>query len=147
MAYPEDPTTLLEITGISIPPYSSRGITQTLAPIASASNLRRTINGELIDVGSTLFRKYASTITCTDQQHPALNGVWPGQTVTVKCVTELCYLTSGGSPDRDVVTGSSRVEGAYTFYRPELTMLVVSYDINTDEYGASAGWTLALEEV
>jgi hypothetical protein len=147
MAYPESPTTLLAISGINIPPYSARGITQTLAPIASAASLRRTINGSLVDLSASQFRKYASTISCTDQQHPALNGVWPGLQVTVDCVCELSYLTSGGSADRTVVPSTSRVEGAYTFYRPRLTMRVMAYDIQTDEYGASVGWSLQLEEV
>lgn len=147
MAYPDDPTTLLAISGINIPPYSARGIRQTLTPISGAANLRRTINGTLVDLSASQFRKYASTISCTDQQHPALNGVWPGLQVTVDCVCELSYLTSGGSADRTVVPGSSRTEGAYTFYRPRLTMRVLAYDIQTDEWGASVGWTLQLEEV
>lgn len=146
MAYPEDPTTLLAISGINVPPYSSRGISQTLTPISSAANLRRSVNGALVDLSATQFRKYASTISCTDQQHPALNGVWPGLQVTVDCVTELSYLTSGGSADRTVVSGSSRTEGAYTFYRPRLTMRVLSYEVTTDEWGASVGWSLSLEE-
>lgn len=147
MAYPDDPTTLLSISGINIPPYSARGISQTLAPIAGAANLRRTVNGTLVDLSASQFRKYASTISCTDQQHPALNGVWPGVQVTVDCICELSYLTSGGSADRTVVPGSSRTEGLYTFYRPRLIMRVLSYDIQTDEWGAAVGWSLELEEV
>jgi hypothetical protein len=146
MAYPESPTTLLAISGIYIPPYSSRGIRQTLSPIAAAAVMRRTINGELKDVSDSAFRKYASSISCRDQQHPAINGVWPGQQVVVDCVCELAYHTATGSTDRTAVPSSSRVEGDFTFYRPRLTMRVNSFSIDTDEYGAQIGWTLDLEE-
>lgn len=138
--------TNLSITGLSISPYSARGLTQTLEPIAAASQLRRTVNGALVDVSASQLRKYRSTISCSDANAPALDGVWPGQSVTVNCAVELSYLTSGGSPARPVVSGSSRTEGSYTFYRPQLTMRVVSHSVQFDEYGATTGWTLELEE-
>lgn len=140
-------STLLVISGIAIPPYSARALSQTLFPIAAASQMRRTINGALVDISSSLFRKYGSVISCTDQQHPALNGIWPGLQVTVDCISELSYTTSGGSADRVVVSGSSRTSGTFTFYRPRLTMRVMNYDVNFDEWGASVSWSLSLEEV
>jgi hypothetical protein len=139
--------TLLEITGIDVPPYASRGLTQTLEPVDQAKQTRRTVNGRLKDISAAQFQKYKSTISCTDQQSPGLDGVWPGLAVTVLCVEELSYKTSSGSPERPVVSGSSRTEGDYTFYRPELEMRVVSYSMQTDEYGASVGWQLDLEEI
>lgn len=139
--------TLLSISGIDVPPYASRGLTQTLEPIDQAKQTRRTVNGTLKDISAAQFQKYKSTITCTDQQSPGLDGVWPGQQVTVDCVSELSYLTSGGSPERSVVSGSSRTDGNWTFYRPQLVMRVISYSIQTDEYGAAVGWQLDLEEV
>jgi hypothetical protein len=109
--------TLLEINGIDIPPYASRGLTQTLEPIDQAKQTRRTVNGVLKDISAIQFQKYKSSITCTDQQSPGLDGVWPGLVVVVDCVAELSYKT-GGSPDRSIVTDSSRVDGDWTFYRP-----------------------------
>lgn len=141
-------TTLLVITGIDIPPFSARGLTQTLAPIDSATSLRRTVNGELLDLSAPEFRKYASEITCRDQQTPAIDGVWPGAEVTVDCVAELAYLSdTDAEPQRESVDYSERTDGDYTFYRPRLTMRVVSLSIEKDEYGAETGWTLRLEEV
>ena len=137
----------LTLSGIGVPPYSVRGATQTLQPIDAAQQLRRTINGALVDISRAEFRKYRSTITCTDQQPPAVDGVWPGQIVTVGCISELSYKTAGGVAARAVVSGSSRTEGDYTFYRPQLTMRVVSFSQDTDEYGASVAWSLELEEV
>lgn len=140
--------TLLVLSGMGVPPWSARGLTQSLTPIAASASLRRTVNGALVDLAATQFRKYASTIQCTDQQAPALEGIWPGTELVVDCVAELCYPTLGVSsagPDREVV--SSRVEGDFTFYRPRLTMRVVNFSAEQDEYGATNAWRLDLEEV
>jgi hypothetical protein len=138
---------VLTLSGIGVPPYSARGTSQTLEPIGSSQQLRRTINGELIDISRAEFRKYRSTISCVDQQPPAVDGVWPGQVLMVGCISELSYRTAGGAPARPVVAGSSRTEGDYTSYRPSLTMRVVSFNQDTDEYGAEVSWSLQLEEV
>jgi hypothetical protein len=90
--------------------YAARGITQTLDPIEAATSLRRTVNGALVSIASTQFKKYRSVISC-------------------------------------VVSGSSRTEGSWTYYRPELTMRVVRLTTSTNEWGAVVGWTLELEEV
>lgn len=140
-------TTLLSISGMGVPPYSARGLQQTLEHIAAAASMRRTINGDLKDLSAPQFRKYASTITCSDQQVPALDGIFPGHVVDVECVARLSYATSGGSPNRPVVPDSEHVEGLFTFYRPRLTMRVMSYSEQEDEYGAVVSWTLTLEEV
>ena len=138
---------VLTLSGIGVSPYSARGASQTLEPIGSSQQLRRTINGELIDISRAEFRKYRSTISCVDQQPPAVDGVWPGQVLMVGCISELSYRTAGGAPARPVVAGSSRTEGDYTSYRPRLTMRVVSFSQDTDEYGAEVSWSLQLEEV
>lgn len=139
--------TLLVISGAGVQPYSARGLSQTLDPIGQATNARRTVNGALKDLSFDGFRKFKSTISCNDQTAPAFDGVWPGQTITVDCVKELCYKTAGGSPSRTVVSGSSRVEGDYTFYRPQITFMVMAYSASEEEYTASAPWSLTLEEV
>lgn len=133
----------LVIAGIGLPAASIRGVTQTLEPIGAAAQLMRTVNGQLIDVSAAAFRKYASTIRCADQAPPALDGIWPGQQVMVDCVAELVYA-EGGSPERTVA--SSRTDDGFVFYRPRLTMRVLSLEIDRDEWGAAVGWTLTLEE-
>jgi hypothetical protein len=138
--------TLLVISGNGVSPFSARGLSQTLEPIQGAGNLRRTLNGSLRDLSEPQFQKYHSTISCTDQNVPALDGVWPGEQLTIDCVAELSYKTVGGSPGRTVVPGSSRVEGAYTIYRPRLVVRVVNYNENQDEWGATVGWNLEVEE-
>lgn len=139
--------TLLVLTGIGVAPYSARGLEQTLQPISGAGQLRRTINGALTNLSETQLRKFSSTITGSDQLSPVTNDIWPGTPVTVDCIAELCYPTLGGSPARPVVSGSSRVEGAMTYYRPQLSMMVVNWQLREDEWGRQVGWSLELEEV
>jgi hypothetical protein len=139
--------TLLTLSGIGVPPYSARGLTQTLEPIDASAQLKRTVNGALVDLSYEPFRKYKSTISCQDQEPPAVDGVWPGQFVTVECVAELCFVTAGGSPAKLPVEGSERTAGAFTFYRPILTMRVTGFSVSRDEYGSAVSWQLQLEEV
>lgn len=136
--------TNLVISGVGVAPYSARGLKQSLAPIQQATVLMRTVNGILDDLGDDAFKKFASTITGRDQLAPP--HVWPGLQIDVSCIAELCYLTASGTPEREVVAGSSRVEGDYTYYRPKITFRVVSLDPSWDEYDADVSWTLSLEE-
>jgi hypothetical protein len=137
--------TLLALFGIGVPPYSARGLTQTLEPIGQASNVARTVNGDLIDLSVSSFRKYKSTITGSDQQPPACDGLWPGKQVVVDCIPELAYPV-GGIAQRPDVSGSSREESNFVFYRPQLVMVVIAFSTSKDEYGAVTGWTMNLEE-
>lgn len=140
-------TNLAGVTGWDASEYSTRALTQSLKPISAATVQRRTVNGTLVDVAATQFRKYASTISCADQLPPALDGVYPGMQITIDCVSELSYVTDGGSPARTVVPGSSRVEGLFTFYRPRITFMIVEFEKQTDEWGATVTWSIELEEV
>lgn len=139
--------TLLVLSSMGIPLYSTRGAKQTLTPIGAAGYLLRDINGELCQLSDGNFAKYQSTITCEDARSPAFNGVMPGLQVTVDCIAELAYLTSGGSPTRTVVSGSSYTEGSFTRYRPQLVMRVTGLDVDTAEWDALTNWTLSLEEI
>lgn len=138
--------TLLVLTGIGIPAYSARGLTQTLQPIEAAGSQRRTVNGALVDLSLPQFRKYRSTIRCSDMEAPALDAIWPGHVVTVDCVVELS-CPSSATPAKTVVLGSQRLQGSFTFYRPRLFMQVIGHSIEKNEWGAVTGWTLELEEV
>lgn len=143
----DDVLTLLAIDPIGVQPFSARGLTQTLAPIAATQQLRRTINGTLHDTSAPQFRKYTSNIACTDQAPPAVAAAWPGTTLQVDCVARLSYKTAGGAPERTAVSGSSKVEGEFTSYRPRMFMKVTNYTVSEDEYGAAVAWSLDLEEV
>lgn len=146
--YAASADTLLTIEGFDTMLYQARGLTQTLEIIKEAQQQERTINGTLTDISNPIFRKYASKITCTDINAPPLDNVWPGMTVTVGCTAYLCYPTGRpGSPARDVVSGSDFVLGAFTFYRPLLTMLIRDFHEAFEEWKADFSWELDLEEV
>lgn len=141
--------TLLVLAGMGVAPYSTRRATQTLVAIGASANTRRTVNGTLIDLGQPQFQKYSSTISCTDRQSPAADGIFPGAAIVVDCVAELAFLSgSPPTPQRPVVDGSERTVGAYTFYRPRLTMMLTApIEITRDEWGAVTSWSMELEEV
>jgi hypothetical protein len=140
--------TILRMVGVGVPPYSARGLKQTLTPIDQATNLRRTVNGDLVDISFSGFRKYKSTISGTDQRPPNFDGKWPGLTVVVDCIAELSFTPDEGETrQRIAVPGSEHTEDAHTVYRPRLTMKIVSLSQDHDEYDASIGWSLDLEEI
>lgn len=139
--------TLLRISGAEVPPFSARGLTQTLEPIEAASKLERAVNGQIVDFAIPAMRKYRSRISCNDLNVPAIGGLWPGVQVQVECVAELSFPT--GTPalqERTAVTGSVRTEGNWTFYRPVLDMVCIGWNISEDEYGASVSWSYDFEE-
>jgi len=138
--------TLLTISGIGISPYSARGLHESLKPIAQTQKLARTVNGTAIDISPPQMRKYTLSIQCEDMNAPAIDGIWPGMQLTVGCVSELSFPT-GGAAGRSMVSGSLRFEGSYSFYRPELVVLVTSFSVERDEYGARISWQLEGEEV
>jgi hypothetical protein len=140
--------TLLTISGLGGFQYQARGLSQTLSPIAQLKQQLRTINGRLIDVSNPAFRKYASKITCTDVDAPPLDNLWNGMIVTVQCAASLAYQTGNpGSPYKAVVSGSEYTNGHFTFYRPEMEMMVMDFRQTFDEWKADNGWELELEEV
>jgi hypothetical protein len=140
-------STLLRISGVGMSRYAARGLTQTLNPIDQSKDVRRTINGELIDFSIEQFRKYASVISGNDQMPPGLAGIWPGRDVQVECIAELYFVTAGGSAERPIALGSERTEGPYTYYRPVLNMRVVDFSQSFDEWDAQVSWSLTLEEI
>jgi len=139
--------TLLVLTGMGLVEWSARGLRQTLRPIEQAEVQARTINGTLVDVAETQFQKYRSTITGNDHYPPAFDSIWPGDILTVDCISELSFEANTSGPDRPAVPGSERDDGGFTFYRPRLTMMVTDFRFTTDEWDADVSWRLELEEV
>jgi hypothetical protein len=135
-----DATTLL-------PLYSARGITQTMKPRLGAKSQRVTVNGELVDLSLTRMQKYNSVISATDVRPPSRDDVWPGHTVNVACAYLLSYPTSGGSPHRTVLSGSSFVQGAFTFYRPVITFMIDECGGSFAEWEAGYQWSISMNEV
>lgn len=138
--------TLLVISGQGVPPYSARGLTQTWEPIAAAGVFGRTINGKLINLSPPQMELYRTTISCTDQDAPAWEGVFPGTVITVDCVFEFSFQIGMGGATRPVVPFSSRIVGAWTYYRPQLVIMVTSLVGSRNEYGHLTDWQLQGEE-
>lgn len=121
-------TTLLSINGIDFSDWSTRALTMTLAPIGSG-DLRRDVNGTLRDLTLSQFQKYRTTIKCTDQEAPTLDGVWKGTTITVTCIPE-------------IGVGSDNTDGVLTMF-----MMVDEWETSRDEYEAETAWSLSAIEI
>ncbi len=140
--------TLLVMSGPGVSPYSARGLTQTYEPIQASAHLERDVNGNLLDFSAPQMRKYKSKISCTDQNEPALCGVWPGTIVTVECVKEMSFLTSTPEmQERPAVAGSVRTEGDHTFYRPQMTFVFMNHSSSYEEFHHVITWTFEFEEL
>jgi hypothetical protein len=145
---PAGADTVLTISGLGGFQYQARGLSQTLSVIKQAQQQVRTINAGLLDISNPAFRKYASKISCTDINAPPLDNLWPGMIVSVDCASILCYKTGNtGSPLRPEVSGSSWSLGAFTFYRPILSMMVMNIDQTFEEWKSDFQWSIDLEEV
>jgi hypothetical protein len=140
-------STLLALDIMALSAWASRGMSQTMEPIDQVADLRRTINGELVNFGDAVFHKYRTTVSGTDQRPPSIDGVWPGQELTIHCMAELSFLTSGGTAQRYAVAESMREEGDLTFYRPVLDVMVTAFTQNYDEYKAEWQWSITFEEI
>lgn len=139
--------TLLVMEGLGVMPYSARGLSQTLTPIDEASHLERSDNGELLDFSYIAMQKYKSTITGSDVRPPSIDGKWPGKIVVVECIATLCHPEDEDF-DREPVNYDEAItyEGGFVIYRPRLTMRVLSFDTDHNEYGAIVGWKIDLLE-
>lgn len=148
-ALPAGSDTVLTISSFGTMLYQARGLTQTLEPIQSSSQLERTINGTLHDLSAPQFRKYQSKITVGDEvEHPPIDNIWPGMLVTVECAVQLVYpVGRSGSPARTEVSGSSYTQNGFVFYRPVLQMRIRSFEEHLDEWQRKVGWTMDLEEL
>ncbi len=164
---------ILEVVerGSLFSPFSARECTQSLTPIPQDS-LRRTINGVLVCVGNKGHHKFQSTISCKDKAPPAFENLWVGTHLKVGCLQSLTQTIPAGAsriflerePLRcyaydplekmwpiEKVEGNSvflspGCPGGFITYRPWLRMVVKHYHLETDEWEASVGWRLELEE-
>lgn len=140
-------STRLALDVMALSAYASRGMTQTLEPIDQTADLRRTVNGELVNFGDDVFQKYRTTVSGTDQRPPSIDGIWPGQEITLHCTAELSFLTSGGTAQRYAVADSMYEEGDLTFYRPILDVMITAITTSFDEFSADWNWSITFEEI
>lgn len=139
-------TTLLTLSGPGIPDYSARGLHQTLRRVDGGfPKYRSTITGS--DVDPPAFDRFQKAIPRRTVNGTLINvGFSTATVLSVGCIQELGYLTSGGSPEKSVVSSSSRVQDSWTFYCPLLSMMVIDFSVEYDEYGSMTHWSLDIEE-
>src|SRR5262245_34644764 len=121
------PYTLLAIDNIDFSDPAVRGITMTLEPIDQAKNVARDCLGALVDISVPQFRQHKVTITCTDQEAPMLEDIWPGQDITITCLPGL----SGGSIDETPLVIAAKV---------------TSWNTSFAEWDAEVAWQLEAEQ-
>jgi hypothetical protein len=141
---------VLVVSGINGQPMmSSYNASQDMGYIEAAKNNERDLNGNLIDLSRPEMQKYTTKISTNDVMfNIGMDGIWPGQQVTIDCIAQFVYAV-GSSPSRPVVPGSDYVtpDGQFHSYAPRLTMLIDDFSIKYDEWGARVGWTLSASEV
>ena len=75
--------TKLQLSGIELPAGSDAEIRSTLRFISAASDVRRTVNGDALNVSRSVFQRYAVSLSGDDAHPAALHAVKPGQYVEV----------------------------------------------------------------
>lgn len=164
--------TVLVLGDLIIPVGAGRGISQSLGRIDNGQ-LRRTVNGILVDTTRSINQKFVSTINATDMSAPTFAELWKGMELVVECISKLRQFVV---PAEDIVTlirpaveesifgykpDGTKIEPidvnglVVTFaenivrleFRPILTMLVVDITDDSDEYASSESWSIQLEEV
>ncbi|MDR2107812.1 MAG: hypothetical protein LBO73_04860 [Holosporaceae bacterium] len=164
------------ILGVAgLPPESARNCQQELSPVPNGE-FKKSVNGNLLFLETAERRRYRSVISCRDVNSPLIDGIWVGSQLTVGCIQNLwqsinrgeskiklirpavdgsvCVVNRIGKPIRFFKSGTDGVElrrplgeRVFVCFRPWLTMRVINFSLETDEWGMSGGWKLVLEEV
>ena len=138
---------ILDLPALANIPSIAADLKQTLKPIEVQGTFRRTVNGELVFIGSAWNQKYTSTISGGSMFPPVLSGVWKGQVITVYCIvplpTGLPTATNGGTSLIDFAQGQNDPSCDY----PALTMMVKDFSVELDDWQAVLNWRIELEQV
>jgi len=139
--------TLLRLTGLGIPPYSARGIVETLTPIDQQGFFARSItSGTLLNLGLSDLQKYRIRLEAEDIRPPAFEAMWRGTELEVELTTVLA-VEGSAAPSKPYVEGSVEEADGFTRYRPKLDVMVVDFSLQNDEWEALRRWSLTLEEI
>lgn len=115
----------LVVTGVTFPDYAVRGVRVRVSFADEASRLARTVNGVLRNLSEEIFRKRVVIISGNDVEFPYLADVWPGHQVTVTTIIS-------ASQDGALIT---------------VTGLVKEFELEKDEYGQVASWSIEIWEI
>jgi hypothetical protein len=71
-------TTRVELSGVIFPLGSDLNISEGLSPIAQSADMRRTVNGELLNVARPVLRKRRLTLGASDMRPAGIGHLFPG---------------------------------------------------------------------
>lgn len=163
------------ILGVSgFPPESARNCVQELYPIPNGE-FKKSINGNLLFLESTERKRYKSVISCKDINSPIIDGIWIGSSISVGCIQNLwqsinigetkiklirppvsgsvAVVNNTGTPikfnllDDEINLETTHQEKIFVCFRPWLSMKVIDFSLETNEWGMSGGWKIILEEI
>jgi hypothetical protein len=165
----------LQISGMGFPPYSTNNCTQTLEMIPQGEFVR-TLEGDLVFVGTTQNHKYKTLIQGEDVNAPTLSMLSCGRQVLVHCIQPLwqeiaepqavlhrppsvsepiAAITQQGdsvqvieeTPQHVRIIDDDAPFPIFLVYYPILSMLVRSFTIEGSTEEQPTNWRLELEEI
>jgi len=113
----------LVITGVTIPECAARGMVEEIGLIAQAAQVKRTVNGTLVDLSDPNFRKRKWRISGSDMSFPDFSSAWPGMSVSV--------------------TTTSTIGSGHLSISGRLLDWTATYN----EWDAATTWTMDVEEI
>ncbi|WP_323811269.1 hypothetical protein [Yoonia sp. 67-2] len=163
------------VADIFFPPGSARGISTSIEQIESGE-LRRTVNGNLVDLTREELRKYAISLSCDGMSLPGFDSVWRGMICTITPPVRWIIKVEPGqnsvtfarpaanakmfdaetnNPFPDPIIGSNGTSATFSAqasvawieYQPIFQTRVVGRSESSEEWEASATWSLELEEI
>ncbi|VDS10038.1 hypothetical protein PARHAE_03249 [Paracoccus haematequi] len=150
----------LKLNGQPLLPGADRNVAVSVTPISQATNLRRTVNGELINVARDVYRKLRVTISGRGRRSPAFSDMFPGDDMTVQLPDPLFY--AGADIGRTVIEKAGvledcseiRVPPGAPFAQPVaavgyillLECKITGLSVQVDEWKKDYTWNLELEE-
>lgn len=140
----------LILNPIGISEWAQRGLIQTYEKHPFSYQEADTVNGEAINMAPPTFRKWITTITCTDMRAPPLHGIWGGQTLVLHCISPFNYKegTPEGKYERPYRTDHPPwSEDGFRLYYPIMDVEVQTFTSSDNKWQASINWQLVLKEL
>lgn len=104
-------TTRVELSGVIFPPGSDLNISEGLSPIAQAADMRRTVNGDLLNVARPVLRKRRLTLGASDMRPAGLGHLFPGDYLEAIPSEPLAITLSAPATSAQVSAGAVEVVG------------------------------------
>lgn len=150
----------LLINGKKLLVGSDWNVSVDIQPIAGASNMRRTINGEMISLARSVFRKYRVSISGSGRRAPEISHMMPGDHVQITAPEPI--FTNGADFGRVIVervgvkaTGGQIAVGPGDYFpvpvvgvgvRPVFECMITGVSVGYDERTKDYNWRLEAEE-